>query len=140
MKSRIYENKDSLRFEWEMSGRKSQDYHNILVSKRFEEFEDNLTKKFILDFDRLFPLRYCYFDWLVKKFRPIKPRQIRNSFLKTDYLVENSLQYCYTQQQFVMFLQFWSFTEKLSCTTDNLGSTSYRVFSFKIKDFLKFQI
>lgn len=139
--SRIYQSKtkDCLRFEYEISNKSIQDYHNMLVENHFEEFEDRLTKKFISYFGKHFPLKYCYFDWLVIKLRSIQARPIRNNFLRTDYLVKNPVEYYNKQEQFILFLQILSFTEELSFTTDNLGSTNYLVFEFKIHDFLKFQ-
>jgi hypothetical protein len=48
--SRIYQKKNSLRFELEMKGKFLQDYHLLLVSNRLEEFEKRLSFHFLLYF------------------------------------------------------------------------------------------
>lgn len=137
--SRVYEFKNFLKFELEIRNKKIEEYHNFLVSNCFEEFENNLSKEFILYFANNFPLKYCYFDWLVKKIRSMKAKLIINNFLKVNYLVKDPFQYYDKQEQVILFLQLLSFTENLNFTTNNLGSTNYKVFNFKIHDFLKFQ-
>jgi hypothetical protein len=68
--SRLYEGKNSLKFEHEMKGKFLQKYHLLLVENQFEELEQKLSSHFLLYFGKLLPLRSCFTDWLVIKLRP----------------------------------------------------------------------
>lgn len=65
--SRIYEGKNSLKFEHEMKGKFLQAYHLLLVEKHlllvekdFQKFEHKLSSHFFVYFGRLLPLQYSY--------------------------------------------------------------------------------
>jgi hypothetical protein len=73
---RIYETKNSLKFEHEMKGKVLQNYHLLLVENRLEEFEQKLSSHFLISFGKLLPLHYSYLDWLVLKLRPIRKQTI----------------------------------------------------------------
>jgi len=62
---RIYQVKNSLKFEHEMKGKFLQEYNSLLVENRLEEFEQKLSSHFLLYFGKLLPLKYSYMDWLV---------------------------------------------------------------------------
>ena len=55
---RIYETKNSLKFEYEMKGKVLQQYHLLLVENRIEEFEQKLSSQFFISFGKLLPLHY----------------------------------------------------------------------------------
>jgi hypothetical protein len=57
---RIYETKNSLKFEFEMKGKVLQNYHLLLAENRIEEFEQNLSSQFLTSFGRVLPLQYYY--------------------------------------------------------------------------------
>jgi hypothetical protein len=86
---RIYEGKNSLRFEYEMKGKFLQKYHRLLVDNRVEEFENKLVNQFLSYSSKLFSLHYPYLDWLVLKLRPTRYSSISSSFLNTDYIKLN---------------------------------------------------
>lgn len=69
---RIYETKNSLKFEYEMKGKVLPNYHLLLVENRLEEFEQKFSSHFLISFRKLVPLNYSYLDWLVLKLRPIR--------------------------------------------------------------------
>ena len=50
--SRIYQEKKSLKFEYEMKGRSLEKSYNLLVLNNFEEMELNLTKRFLSYFGK----------------------------------------------------------------------------------------
>jgi hypothetical protein len=50
---RIYQGKNSLKFEHEMKGKFLQEYHLFLVSNRLEDFEQELSSHFLLYFGKL---------------------------------------------------------------------------------------
>lgn len=48
--SRLYQTKNSLRFEFEMKGKFLQEYHCLLVENRLEELEQQLSYQFFYYF------------------------------------------------------------------------------------------
>ena len=56
--SRIYQEKSSLKFEYEMKGKSLEKSYNLLVLNNFEEMELILTKRFLSYFGKLLPLQY----------------------------------------------------------------------------------
>lgn len=137
--SRIYQTRHSLKFEYEIKGKLIQDYHSLLITNNFEEFEDKLANHFLSNFAKLLPLNYPQVDWLVQQLRPIRKQQIPISeklVLNSHYLqIPNSVDH----KKFVNFLQFLSYARTLDFTTDYLGDIRYRQVVFKLQDFLKFQ-
>ena len=136
---RIYQGKNSLKFEHEMKGKFLQDYHSLLVENRLEEFEQKLSSHFLISFGKLLPLKYSYIDWLVIKLRPIRKLSIPQYFLNTDYLESKSFYLFSDPKKFVMLLQFLTYAQQLDFKIDFLGDTSYRTVHFRIDHFLKFQ-
>ena len=55
---RIYQGKNSLKFEHEMKGKFLQKYHSLLVENRLEEFEQKLSSHFLISFGKLLPLKF----------------------------------------------------------------------------------
>lgn len=76
--SQIYKIKQGVKFEYEMKGRFLRKYHSSLVSNNLEEFENELSKRFVENFgkNKKLPLHYYYLDWLVIKLRPIRKQLI----------------------------------------------------------------
>jgi hypothetical protein len=136
---RIYQGKNSLKFEHEMKGKFLQKYHSLLVENRLEEFEQKLSSHFLISFGKLLPLKYSYMDWLVIKLRPIRKSSIPQYFLNMDYVESKSLYLLSDPKKFVMLLQFLTYTQQLDFKIDFLGYTSYRTVHFRIDHFLKFQ-
>jgi hypothetical protein len=83
---RIYETKNSFKFEHEMKGKVLQQYHLLLVENRLEEFEQKLSSQFLISFGKFLPLHYSYTDWLVLKLRPIRKQTFLQSALNSDYI------------------------------------------------------
>jgi predicted HicB family RNase H-like nuclease len=137
--SRIYEKKNSLKFEHEMKGKFLQKYHLFLVSNNLEEFEDKLALHFLYNFGKILPLHYYYLDWLVIRLRPIRKQPIFQSGLNLHYLETNSLQLFNNPKKFISLLQFLVYAQNLDYEIGSLGSTSYRLVTFRVQDFLKVQ-
>lgn len=136
---RIYKGKNYLKFEHEMKGKLLQEYHNLLVENCFQQFEQKLSSHFLSRAAKLLPLKDSYMDWLVIKLRPIRKYSTSKYFLNTDYLEPNSLYLSSDPKKFIMFLQFFTYVQKLDFKADFLGDTTYRVFNCRIDHFLKFQ-
>ena len=134
--SRIYETKNSLKFEHEMKGKFLQNYHLLLVKNRLDEFEQKLSSHFFFYFGKLLPLHFSYLDWLIIKLRPIRKQLIFQSGLNSDYIKSDiSLNI----KTFVMFLQFLTYVHDLDFEIEYLGGIPYRQVIFQVKDFLEYQ-
>ena len=133
---RIYENKNTLKFEHELKGRVLCEYHLLLVDNQFEEFEQKLSSHFLVSFGKLLPLNYDYLDWLVLKLRPIRKQTFFQSGLNSDYINSEILM---DTKNFIMFLQFLTYAQYLDFEIESLGGIPYRQVTFKVRDFLEFQ-
>lgn len=133
---RIYETKNSLKFEHEMKGKVLQNYHLLLGENRLEEFEQKLSSHFLISFGKLVPLNYSYLDWLVLKLRPIRKQIFIQSGLNSDYIKSEIL---IDTRSFVMLLQFLTYAQHLDFEIESLGGITYRQVTFKVRDFLEFQ-
>ena len=133
---RIYENKNTLKFEHELKGRVLREYHLLLVDNQFEEFEQKLSSHFLVSFGKLLPLNYDYLDWLVLKLRPIRKQTFFQSGLNSDYINSEILM---DTKNFIMFLQFLTYAQYLDFEMESLGKITYRQVKFKVRDFLEFQ-
>ena len=107
---RIYETKNSLKFEHEMKGKVLQQYHLLLVENRLEEFEQKLSYQFFISFGKLLSLQFSYLDWLVLKLRPIRKQTFLQSALNSDYIKSEILM---DTRSFVMLLQFLTYAQHL---------------------------
>jgi hypothetical protein len=134
--SRIYEGKNSLKFEHEMKGKFLQEYHLLLVGNRFEEFEQKLSSHFLLYLGKLLPLNYSYLDWLVTQLRPIRKQPSLLSGLNSDYIKPEIVM---DTKTFINLIQFLNYAQNLDYEIEYLGSIGYRKVVFKLRHFLQFQ-
>ena len=130
--SRIYQTKNSLRFEHEMKGKVLQQYYLLLVENRFEEFEQKLSSYFTLYFGKLLPLQHSYLDWLVIQLRPMRRQSCLQSAFKADYIQSEIKS---DSRKFVMLIQFLNYAQHLDFEIKYIDQISYRV----VQDFLRFQ-
>jgi len=134
--SRIYEGKDSLKFEHEMKGKFLQPYHLLFVENNFDNFEQKLSSHFFVYFGKLLPLQYSYLDWLVFKLRPIQKQSICKNSFNSDY-IKSEIKADSTT--FLTLLQFLNYAKCLDYEVKSLENISYRVVTFTLRDFLQFQ-
>lgn len=134
--SRIYQKQNSLRFELEIKGKTLQNYHNLLVQNSFQEFEQKIYSHFIIYFGKLLPLQYSYTDWLVQKLRPIRQQQMSPLTLYSDY-IQSEIKT--DPIKLIMLIQFINYAQDLDFQIDSLGGINYRVVTFQLQDFLRFQ-
>jgi len=133
---RVYEGKNSLKFEYEMKGRFLQQYHLLVVSNHLEEFEQKLSSHFLISFGKLLPLNYFYTDWLVIKLRPIR-KQINLQYgLNSDYIQSEILA---DSRNFVALIQFLNYVQNLDFEIKYIDQIPYRVVVFRLQDFLQVQ-
>jgi hypothetical protein len=126
---RIYETKNSLKFEHEMKGKFLQSYHSLLVSNNLKNFEQRLTKHYFHYLGRTLPLRYLYLDWLAIRLRLMRKKITPHFFLNSDY-IESEMNL--DTKTFVMLIKFLNYVQYLY-------GIPYRQVSFKLRDFLEFQ-
>lgn len=133
---RIYQGKNSLKFEHEMKGKFLRKYHNLLLENRLEEFEQKLYSHFRISFGKLLPLNYSYLDWLIIKLRPIRKQTLSQHGLNSDYIKSEILM---DTKNFVSLIQFLNYARQLDFEIEYLGSIAYRKVTFHPRNFLEFQ-
>jgi hypothetical protein len=133
---RIYETKNSLKFEHEMKGKFLQSYHSLLVSNNLKNFEQRLTKHYFHYLGRTLPLRYSYLDWLAIRLRLMRKKITPHFFLNSDY-IESEMNL--DTKTFVMLIKFLNYVQYLDFEIQYLYGIPYRQVSFKLRDFLEFQ-
>lgn len=134
--SRIYQRKNLLRFELEMKGKILQNYNRLLIQNYFEEFEESMSNHFILYFGNILPLESSYLDWLVIQLRPIRQQKIPSLSLNSDYIRSEIKS---DPLKLIRLLQFINYAQQLDFETEYLGEIRYRVVTFRLQNFLKFQ-
>lgn len=136
---RIYQKQNQLRFEMEMKGRFIQNYSKHFINNDLETFESQLSKHFLLYFGKKLSVDSIFVDWLVIKLRTMRQNQISTSSLNSHYICPaNDFQTVHGRRNFFNLLQFLVYIQDLDYTTDKLGSTSYRLYVFTVKDLVKY--
>jgi hypothetical protein len=138
---RIYEdtqNKNFLKFEYELKSKALVGYQNLIFLNQLQDFESRLSFEFINQFAKLLPMQYSYMDWLVYKVRPFRqrPKKLPQKVLNTDYITTRNFETARKRRNFWNLLQFLDFVQELSYETGYLGSTQYRMVTFPVRDFL----
>ena len=134
--SRIYQEKKSLKFEYEMKGRSLEKSYNLLVLNNFEEMELNLTKRFLSYFGKLLPLQNSYLDWLVFKLRPIRKQNNFQLGLNSDY-IRSEIEI--NPKNLIQFIQFLNYAQNLDYTIADWDGVAYRKVTFIVRDFITYQ-
>ena len=135
--SRIYIDKNRLKFEHEIKGSLIEQYSEYLMTNSLDEFEFLLSQYFFHYFgNQLLSVDSIYLTWLAKKIRSLQPKPLSNLTFQTDYF-ETSIQ-VNKQKRLVQFLKFLNYVRDLDYRWEFLGTTRYRVVSFRLNDFLKF--
>ena len=119
-----------------MKGKVLQQYYLLLVENRLEEFEQKLSSYFTLYFGKLLPLQHSYLDWLVIQLRPMRRPSCVQLGLKADYIQSERKR---DSRKFVMLIQFLNYAQHLDFEIKYIDQISYRVVSFRLHDFLRFQ-
>jgi hypothetical protein len=136
---RIYKEKTSLKFEYEMKGQLLRKYHSLLISNCLEELENLMCEGFLRHFGKLLPLEESFTDWLVVKLRPLRKQKLSFATFHSHYLEEKKFSEGGERKKFFMLLQFLNYAQNLDYERGALGSTTYRQVIFQVKDFLEYQ-
>lgn len=134
--SRIYETKNSLKFEYEMKEKFLEKSYNLFVLNNFEEMELILTKRFLSYFGKLLPLQSSYLDWLVFKLRPIHKQNNFQLALNSDYIQS---EITLNPKTLIQFIQFLNYAQNLDYTIANWDGVYYRKVTFIVRDFITYQ-
>jgi hypothetical protein len=134
--SRVYEGKNSLKFEHEMKGKFIKNYHTLLIQNSFEEFEHKLSLHFLTYFGKVLPLEYSYLNWLVLKLRPVRKQNVLPCGLNSDYIESEAL---IDSKNFVTLIQFLNYIQILDFETKYIDQIPYRVVVFRLTDFIQLQ-
>lgn len=133
---RIYETKNSIKFETEMKGNWIQNHHELLISNQLDQLEEKLSSEFLVSFGKLLPLNSSYLDWLVRRLRPIRKQPTLSLDLNSDYVTSEIIA---DPKNFISLLQFLKYVENLEFKILWFDNIAYRQVRFEIRDFLQFQ-
>lgn len=136
---RIYKEKTSLKFEYEMKGQLLRKYHNLLISNCLKELENLMCEGFLRHFGKLLPLEESFTDWLVVKLRPLRKQKLSFATFHSHYLEEKRFNEGDEEKKFFILLQFLNYAQNLDYERGALGSTASRQVIFQVKDFLEYQ-
>lgn len=106
---RIYKEKTSLKFEYEMKGQLLRKYHSLLISNCLEELENLMCEGFLRHFGKLLPLEESFTAWLVVKLRPLRKQKLSFATFHSHYLEENKFSEGGERKKFFMLLQFLNY-------------------------------
>lgn len=134
---RVYENSGELKFELELKNKMTKLIENFLFSKKFLNFEDQLSKHFYKVSVNYLYLETFYTDWLTNRVREILVMKKPTAFnsLVSDYLVDS----IGPIEDFMELIQFLSFIRTLNVSKDYLFEQGYYLAEFPVKDFLEFK-
>lgn len=141
--SRVYEQQSPdthvLKFEHEIKGQAIKLYQTI-IKNDLAFFEHQLTIHFLTYFGKNLDLTFCHTDWLAVHLRRLKQENfvLKAGSLKVDYIKDESFEHPNDFDQFCIFLQFILYLENLNYIKDSLGDTTYRLFQFRVADFMKY--
>jgi len=138
---RLYTKDNFLRFEFEIKRNFIKDLHQLLIQKRFEEFEKILSYQFFKQSFQLFhySTQSSHLDWLMNRIRPYQNRNqsvFKTSLIHYHYIKQFSLKEFQDKSDLITFLQFLVYVGQLPYETGFLGSTYYRLVNLRIRDFL----
>jgi hypothetical protein len=67
---RIYQKNDGLEFELEIKKTPLKSFQDLLFSRQVQQFESECSYYFLKSFTNIFPISYCFMDWLAVSLRP----------------------------------------------------------------------
>ena len=135
---RIYQKKDGVEFELEIKKTPLKSFQDLLFSGQIQEFEAESSHYFLKSFAKLFPISYCFMDWLAVSLRPkISHSNLANPLI-SNYILSDNLTTLVQKKDFFLLLQLLSFLQSLDASEEFLRDQSYFVVTFRVQEFLKF--
>lgn len=88
--TRIYEENNYLKFEYEYKGKKLLNVQSLLIFQQFQQFEQECSSRFYNYLGKLLPLEYSYLDWLVDTLRLERTKLVQSTGsqfgINSDYI------------------------------------------------------
>jgi hypothetical protein len=135
---RIYKKKDGLEFELEIKKTPLKSFQDLLFSAQIQQFEAESSYYFLKSFAKIFPISYCFMDWLAVSLRPkINHSNLVNPLI-SDYIQGDNLISVADKKQLFLLLQLLSFLQSLDASQEFIRDQSYFVLTFQVQEFLKF--
>lgn len=136
-------NGKELRFEIELKKTLVKKFQYYLFTNQFEVFEKFLTKHFYNQAIRLFNLENSYCDWLLANFRHVKipmDQEILNNYFSISYLTDKLVKDLDKIKFFYRLIQLLDYIKSLKSSSNliSMGDKTYRIFQFRVNDFLEF--
>lgn len=137
---RIYQKKDGLEFELEIKKTPLKFFQDLLFSGQIQQFESESSYYFLKSFANIFPISYCFMDWLAVSLRPkISHSNLVNPLISEYIQVDNVISVVDKKHLFLL-LQLLSFLQSLDAYQEEefIRDQSYFILTFPVQEFLKF--
>ena len=130
-----------LRFEFEIKY-KINNFYQLLLESRFEEFEKTLSYQFFkYSFEIFSCSRYPdHIDWLINRIRPYQHKNTlssEKSIINSHYINQVAFQQFQQKLDLIILLQVLMYVRTLDYQTKTLRS-KFRQFEFPLHDFLNY--
>ena len=135
---RIYQKKDGLEFELEIKKTPLKSFQDLLFSGKIQQFESESSYYFLRSFANIFPISYCFMDWLAVSLRPkISYSKLINPLISEYIQIDNFISVAH-KKHFFLLLQLLSFLQSLDAYEEFIREQSYFIITFRVQEFLKF--
>lgn len=135
---RIYQKKDGLEFELEIKKTPLKSFQDLLFSTQIQQFEAECSHYFLKSFAKIFPISYCFMDWLAVNLRPKITHSNLVNPLISEYIQFDNLISVGDKKLLFLLLQLLSFLQSLDAYEEFIRDQSYFVLTFRVQEFLKF--
>ena len=120
---RIYQKKDGLEFELEIKKTPLKSFQDLLFSEQIQQFESESSYYFLKSFANIFPISYCFMDWLAVSLSPkISHSNLVNPLISEYIQVDHFIpvadkKYLFLLLQLLSFLQSFDAYERIYTRT-----------------------
>jgi len=143
---RVYEkiinNQKGLEFEVELKREQVSNLRNLLIERRFMEFEDILAEQFYSCLIRSLVFETEYTDWIHDRLRKINQEHQSKGVAVTDYLTKSNFKTVSDKRKLFQLFQFLAFIR--TCNIEGRkeylgqGSQAFYFVKFPLSNFIKF--
>jgi len=135
---RIYQKKDGLEFELEIKKTPLKSFQDLLFSEQIQQFESQSSYYFLKSFANIFPISYCFMDWLAVSLSPkISHSNLVNPLISEYIQVDHFIPVADKKYLFLL-LQLLSFLQSFDAYEQFIREQSYFIITFRVQEFLKF--
>jgi hypothetical protein len=113
-------------------------FQDLLFSGQIQQFESESSYYFLKSFANIFPISYCFMDWLAVSLKPkISHSNLVNPLISEYIQVDNFISVADKPHLFLL-LQLLSFLQPLDAYEEFIREQSYFIITFRVQEFLKF--